>query len=109
MKRLGPLKDNRQHHHSVFGDNRQRDQKKSRQTCLECKKQHSNWRRNQFKLLDVKNCWISAKKDRLTHNRLLRDKAVVQKAEDKNQPIDDRKSSTQTRGISVRGLVSITE
>ena len=44
-----------------------------------------------------------------THNWLLHEEAVVQKAEDKNQPIDQSKSSTQTEGNSVGGLVSLNE
>ena len=44
-----------------------------------------------------------------THHRLLQEEAVVQKAEDKNQPINERKSSTQTGESSVEGLVNTTE
>ena len=39
-KGLGPLKDNRQQHHSMFGKNQQRDQNKSRKKCQEFKEQH---------------------------------------------------------------------
>ena len=44
-----------------------------------------------------------------THNRLLHEEAVMQKAEDKNQPINERKSSIQTGESSVEGLVKTTE
>ena len=44
-----------------------------------------------------------------THNRLLHEEVVAQKAEDKNQPIDESKSSTQAGGSSVGALVSTTE
>ena len=84
----------------------------------------------------MENRWISAKKNRLcfrclgsnhlgnscqqkgkrningceeTHNRLCHEEAVVQKAEDKNQPTDESKSSTKTGGSSVGGMVSTTE
>ena len=131
IKGLGSLnKDNRQQAHPMFEENQQRDKKKSRQKFPECKEQHPIWRCNQFKSLYVKNCWISAKKNRLcyrclvsnhlgnschqtgkcningceeTHNQLLHEEAVVQKAEDKNQPIGQSKSSTQTGGNSVGG------
>ena len=39
----------------------------------------------------------------------MHEEAVVQKAEDKNQPVDESKSSTQTGGHSVGGLVSTAE
>ena len=44
-----------------------------------------------------------------THHQLLQEEAVIQKAEDKNQPINERKSSTQTGESSVEGLVNTTE
>ena len=131
IKGLGSPRDNRQQHHSMFGES-QRDQKKSKQKCPECKEQHPIWRCSQFKSLDVKNRWISAKKNRLcyrclgpnhlgnscqqkgkcningceeTHNRLLHEEVNVQKTEDKKQPIDESKSNTQTGENSVdRGL-----
>ena len=59
IKGLGPPKDNRQQHHSsIFVENQQRHQKKSRQKCPQCKEQHPIWRCNQFKSLDVKNRWV---------------------------------------------------
>ena len=134
IKGLGPLKDSRQQHHHMFRENKKWDQKRSRQKCPECK--HPIWRCNQCESLDVKSRWISAKKNRLcyqclgpnhlgnrckkkgkcningceeTHHRLLQEEAVIQKAEDKNQPINERKSSTQTGESSVEGLVNTTE
>ena len=69
-KELGPFKDNRKQHHSMFRENQQRDQKKSRQKCPEYKEQHPIWNCNQFKSLDVKNHWISSKKNRFCYRCL---------------------------------------
>ena len=49
---LEPLKDNRQQHHSMFGEYQQRDQKRPTQKCPECKEKHPIRRCNQFKSLD---------------------------------------------------------
>ena len=89
-----------------------------------------------IQVINCENRWISAKKSRLwyrcldpnhfenscqqkwkcningckeTHNKLLHEEAVVKKAEDKNQPIDESKSSTQNGGSRVGGLGSTTE
>ena len=68
IKGLGPLKDSRQQHHHMFRENKKWDQKRSRQKCPECK--HPIWRCNQCESLDVKNRWISAKKNRLCYQCL---------------------------------------
>ena len=52
-------------------------------------------------------CIINGCKE--THHQLWHEDAVAQKVEDKNQPIDESKSSTQTEGSSVGGLGSTTE
>ena len=52
-------------------------------------------------------CIINGCKE--THHQLWHEDAVVQKVEDKNQPVDESKSSTQTEGSSVGGLGSTTE
>ena len=84
----------------------------------------------------MKNRWISAKKNRLyyrcfgpnhlgnnchqkgkcninaceeTNNQLLHEEAVVQEAEDKNQPIDQSKPSTKAGETSAEGPLSTTE
>ena len=53
IKGLGPLKDYRQQHNFMLGENQQRDQTKSRQKFPECKGQHPVWGYSQFKSLDV--------------------------------------------------------
>ena len=136
IKGLGPLKikiiDNSIF---LFGENQQKDQKKSRQKCPECEEQDAIWRFNQFKSVDVKIRWISAEKNRLCcrcfgpkhlgnscqqkgkcningyeeiHNQLLHEEALVQNAEDKNQPIDESKVKHTDRRIQWRELVNTT-